>query len=309
MKCVYIDCTEFGQSVLTPAILGKVPGLVVHAGDPDAETLISMMAGAVGVINGHTLMDAALLERSEALRTIVFLGTGASTYIDLPAAKRLGISVRTVRGYGDRTIAEHAFALILAGARGVAKMDREIRRGEWIASVGMELAGKRLGVIGTGGIGRELIRMADAFGMKVVAWNRSGVPADLPCEEFALDDLLETSHVVSLHLALNDATRGLLDRARLERLRPNAILVNVARGALVDEAALVDLLRGGRIAHAALDVFEREPLPRDHPLVGLDNVTLTAHAAFKSIEAMTRLLSDGFDLLDDELRKLQPARN
>ncbi len=248
MKCVYIDCTEFGQSVLTPAILARLPGVVVHAGDPDAETLISMMAGAVGVINGHTLMDAALLERSEALRTIVFLGTGASTYIDLPAAKRLGITVRTVQGYGDRTIAEHAFALILAGARGVARMDREIRRGEWIASVGVELAGKRLGVIGTGGIGRELIRMADAFGMEVVAWNRSGVSANLPCTELALDDLIETSHVVSLHLALNDDTRGLLDRARLERLRPDAIVVNVARGALIDEAALVDL-QGHRAAN------------------------------------------------------------
>lgn len=301
MKSVYIDCTEFGRSVLTPAILSKVPGLDIFTGDPDAETLDAMMAGAIGVINGHTIMDETLLARSTALRTIVFLGTGASTYIDLAAAERLGIKVRTVRGYGDRTIAEHAFALIMAGARGLARMDREIRRGEWIAPVGVELAGKRLGVIGTGGIGRELIRMAAAFGMEVVAWNRSGVPAGLPCKEIALDDLLETSHVVSLHLALNDATRGFLDRTKLEKLRPDAILVNVARGALLDEAALVDLLRQGRIGHAALDVFEQEPLPRDNPLAGLDNATLTAHAAFKSREAMARLLSEGFDLLSKDL--------
>jgi D-3-phosphoglycerate dehydrogenase len=304
MKSVYIDCTDFGQSVLTPAILDKVPGLAIHMGDPDPATLEAMLDGAVGVINGHTIMDEAMLKRCTALRTIVFLGTGASTYIDVAAAERLGINVRTVRGYGDRTIAEHAFALMLAGARSLAKMDREMRRGEWVAPVGVELSGKRLGVIGTGGIGRELIRMAVAFGMEVVAWNRSGVPADLPCKEVTIDDLLETSHVVSLHLALNDATVGLIDREKLEKLRPDAILVNVARGALVDERALVDLLRQGRIAHAALDVFEQEPLPQDHPLTTLDNVTLTSHAAFKSREAMVRLLSGGFDLLQEDLRAL-----
>ncbi|MGB3391587.1 MAG: NAD(P)-dependent oxidoreductase [Pseudaminobacter sp.] len=304
MKSVYIDCTDFGQSVLTPAILSKVPGLAIHVGDPDPAKLTAMIEGAVGVLNGHTIMDETLLTRSTALRTIVFLGTGASTYIDLAAAERLGISVRTVRGYGDRTIAEHAFALMLAGARSIAKMDREIRRREWIAPVGIELAGKRLGVIGTGGIGRELIRLAAAFGMEVVAWNRSGVPADLPCKQVSLDDLLETAHVVSLHLALNDQTNGLLSRGKLEKMRPDAILVNVARGALIDEAALVDLLRQGRIAHAALDVFEQEPLPRDHPLTTLDNVTLTSHAAFKSREAMVRLLSTGFDLLREELYAL-----
>lgn len=304
MKCVYIDCTEFGRSILTPAILSKVPGLDIYTGDPDASTLEAMLDGAVGAINGHTLMDEALLMRSTSLRTIVFLGTGASTYIDLAAAERLGITVRTVRGYGDRTIAEHAFALILAGARNLAKMDREIRHGEWIAPVAVELAGKRLGVIGTGGIGRELIRIADAFGMEVAAWNRSGVPADLPCKEMPLDELLEKSHVVSLHLALNEATRGLLDRAKLEKMRPDGILVNVARGALVDETALVDLLKQGRIAHAALDVFEQEPLPAGHPLTTLDNVTLTPHAAFRSREAMARLLSDGFDLLGNDLRAL-----
>ena len=119
-----------------------------------------------------------------------------------------------------------------------------------------------------------------------------------------MDELLETSHVVSLHLALNDETIGLLSREKLEKLRPDAILVNIARGALVDENALIDLLRQGRIAHAALDVFEQEPLPGNHPLTTLDNVTLTPHAAFKSREAMTRLLSGGFDLLREDLRAL-----
>ncbi|CAM5303782.1 Glyoxylate/hydroxypyruvate reductase B [Aquamicrobium terrae] len=308
MKCAYIDCTEFGQSVLTPEILSRVPDLEIFVGDPDAETLARLMAGAAGVINGHTIMDEALLRKFPDLRTIVFLGTGASNYIDVAAAERLGIKVRTVRGYGDRTIAEHAFALMTAAARNIAMMDRAIRRDEWTLPVAVDLGGKRLGVIGTGGIGSELIRLASGFGMEIVAWNRSGVPHDLPCKAVPLDELVETSHVVSLHLALNEATRHILDRARLEKLRPDAILVNVARGALVDETALLDLLRQGRIAHAALDVFEQEPLPAGHALKALDNVTLTSHAAFKSREAMLRLLSGGFDLLRADLEQMKTAR-
>lgn len=301
MKSVYIDCTEFGRSVITSAMLDKVPGLITHTGDPDPGTLDLLMQDAVGVINGHTLMDAEFLGRYKTLRTIVFLGTGASAYIDVAAAERLGMRVRTVRGYGDRTIAEHAFALMLAAARHIASMDRDLRRGVWEPPVGVELAGKRLGVIGTGGTGRELIKMASAFGMEVIAWNRSPPVSDLPCTLVPLETLLAISDVVSLHLALNDATRGLLGREQLALLRPHTLLVNVARGALIDEAGLIDALRHRRIAHAALDVFEQEPLPADHPLTQLDNVTLTSHGAFKTRDAMARLLSRGFDLLREDL--------
>ncbi|WP_108482712.1 2-hydroxyacid dehydrogenase [Oceaniglobus ichthyenteri] len=304
MKHVYIDCTEFGHSVLTPEVLSTLPDLEIYTGDPDPETLDRLMSGAVGVINGRTQMDAAFLARYPTLRSIVFLGTGASTYIDTAAAEKLGIQVRTVRNYGDRTIAEHAFALIMAGARAIAAMDRDIRSGRWTMPVGVELAGKRLGVVGTGGIGSELIRLAHGFGMEVIAWNRSGVPDHLPCRSVPLDDLLKTAHVVSLHLALTDATRHLMNAEKLAMLRSDAILVNVARGAVIDEPALIDVLENGRIAHAALDVFEQEPLPKDHPLTRLENVTLTAHSAYKTREAMARLLSTGFTLLRDDLKAL-----
>jgi len=304
MKHVYIDCSEFGRSVLTPDILSQLPDLEIYTGDPDSDTLEQMLSGAVGVINGHTSMNKDLLSRHPSLRSIVFLGTGASSYIDVAAAEQAGIAVRTVRGYGDRTIAEHAFALIMAGARQLTRMDREIRNGEWQPAISVELAGKRLGVVGTGSVGSELIRIADAFGMEVVAWNRSGVAADLPCKPVTLDELLESSRVVSLHLALTDDTTGLLNRSRLATLRRDAIFVNVARGALVDEKALCDLLCERRIAHAALDVFEHEPLAEDHPFRTMDNVTLTAHAAFKSREAMVRLLSEGFAKLRADLTAL-----
>jgi D-3-phosphoglycerate dehydrogenase / 2-oxoglutarate reductase len=305
MKSVYIDCSPFARSVLTPAMLEAHPDLITYDGDPDPVMLDTLMHDAVGIINGHTYMDAAFLARYPKLRSIVFLGTGASLYIDVEAAARLGISVRTVRGYGDRTIAEHGFALMLAAARKIGQMDRDLRRGAWETPVGVELAGKRLGVIGTGGTGREVIRMAHAFGMEVIAWNRTPCTEDLPCNFVSLDTLLSTSDVVSIHLALNEATRGFLSRERLSMMKRDAMLVNVGRGALIDESALDDLLKQGRLAHAALDVFEQEPLAADHPLTHLDNVTLTSHGAFKTREAMTRLVSGGLALLCEELDQLR----
>lgn len=303
MKTAYIDCTAYGHSVLKAnSILDKLPDLHLFVGDPDTQELDALLDGAVGIINGHTLIDAAMLDRCNALKSIVFLGTGASTYIDLDAAEKRGIEVLTVRGYGDRTIAEHAFALMLSASRHVAIMDREIRQGHWRTPVGVELLGKRLGIIGVGGVGSELINMAHGFGMEVVAWNRSPIAKELPCKQVDLDELLRTSDVVSLHLALNDATRGIIAEDQLALMKKEAILVNVGRGALIDEAALVKALQAERIAHAALDVFEQEPLPGDHVLTTLQNVTLTAHAAFSSEEAMARLLSKGFDTLKQNLK-------
>jgi len=163
---------------------------------------------------------------------------------------------------------------MFAAARKVASMDRALRAGIFEPMDGIELAGKTLGIVGTGGIGKEMIRLGSALGMKVIAWNRSGLAGDLPATFVELDDLLGQADVVSLHLALNDETKGMIDRKRLNLLKKNAILVNTARGAVLDEAVLVDLLEAERIAHAALDVFEDEPIQADHPLARLANTTL-----------------------------------
>ncbi|HLI12067.1 MAG TPA: NAD(P)-dependent oxidoreductase [Alphaproteobacteria bacterium] len=308
MKSVYVDCSPFMDGLLTPEIRALVPDLHINIGDPGAQQLEAMLSGAAGALNGHTAMGAELLSRCTALKTIIFLGSGAASYIDLDAAARLDIRVRTVRNYGNRTIAEHCFALILAAARRIVAMDRDLRRGVWAPLDGIELEGKTLGVVGTGGIGRELIRIASGFGMRVLAWNRSGVPADLPCREAALDELLGAADVVSLHAALAAETRGMIDSRRLGLLRPHAILVNTARGGLVDEAALVEALRQDRIAHAALDVFASEPLPPSHPFTTLENVTLTAHAAFKTPEASRRLAAQAFALLRQDLACLSAGK-
>lgn len=298
LKTAYIDCSPSGKAIIdAQELIQRIPELHIHVGDPNPDQLEQLLVGSTAIMNGHTPMDEALLSRHPTLRTIVFLGTGASSYIDVEAAKRLNINIHTIKGYGNRTNAEHAFALMLAASRDIANMDRMLRKGVWASSVGMELAGKRLGVIGAGGVGQTLIGMAAAFGMDVVAWNRSAIDPALPCRQLALDELLSTSDIVSLHLALNDETREIIGEQALARMKKTAIFVNVARGGLVDEKALIRALNERRIHHAALDVFDQEPLPADHAFTRMDNVTLTAHSAFNSTEAMTQLLKDGFDLL------------
>lgn len=304
LRSAYIDCSEFVLGLLPPEVWVSVQGLEVHIGDPTPQELRERLAGRVAALNGHTHMDRALLLNCPALRSIVFLGTGASSYIDLDAAEECGIRVRTVPGYGNRSVAEHAFALILSAARRVAQMDRALRARVWSPLSGIELEGKTLGIIGMGGIGRALARMAHGFGMHVLAWNRRPVAIDTCCRLVGLEELLRQSDVVSLHLALTSETRGFLSADRLRLMPRHAMLINTARGGLVDEAALLTMLREGLLAHAALDVFETEPLPSGHAFTALENVTLTAHAGFKTPEASRRLASISLDLLQADLARL-----
>ena len=260
-----------------------------------AAALPSLCAGTAIVLNDHTFMPTAAMRGCPDVRDVVFLGTGARSYMDVEALAALGIVVHTIRGYGDTAVAEHAIGLMFAAAREVALMDRAIRAGGWPRREGVQLRGKTLGLIGFGGIGAEVARIAAGVGMRVVAWNRT--PRTAAGVAFLeLDAVLAASDVLSLHLLLTDETRGLLSEERLARLRPGAILVNTARGALVDEAALVAGLRAGRIGHAALDVFTTEPLPPDHMLTGLRNVTLSAHSAFRTPEASETLMRRALDI-------------
>jgi D-3-phosphoglycerate dehydrogenase len=220
---------------------------------------------------------------------VVFLGTGARSYMNPEELTEFGIEVHLIKGYGDTAVAESAVALMWASARVLAQMDREMRAGNWLREDGMQLTGKTLGLIGFGGIAAEVARIALGSGMRVIAWNRT--PKNHPGVEFVdLNTLLVASHVVSLHLLLNDETRGFLSRQRIAAMRPGVILVNTARGAIVDEAAMIEALKSGHIRHAGLDVFNIEPLPADHPLTKLPNVTLSAHSAFRTPEASENLI-------------------
>jgi D-3-phosphoglycerate dehydrogenase / 2-oxoglutarate reductase len=301
---LFLDCPPFLNELRRTLLGDKVPDLEVHVGDPDPATRASLLEGRTIVMNDHTQFTADLLASCPELKSIVFLGTGAASYVDLDAADRLGIRVRNYKGYGDRSVAEHTLALIFAAARRIAAMDAEIRRGRFEPLDGFELLGKTLGVIGTGGIGAVVVRLASALGMRVLAWNRSGVDPALPAEAVELDDLLAAADIVSLHLSLSNATKGFITRDHLAGMKPGAIFVNTARGAIVDEPALVEALRTRHLGHAALDVFVEEPLPADHPFTTMPNVTLTAHAGFMTREASINLLAMALDLVEEERARL-----
>jgi D-3-phosphoglycerate dehydrogenase / 2-oxoglutarate reductase len=257
--------------------------------DIESEDMPALLDGAEIVVIDHTSLPTDLAKRCNGLKHVVFLGTGARSYMNPEELAELGIAVHLIKGYGDTAVAECAIALMWEAARGIAKMDREMRAGNWLREDGMQLTGKTLGLIGFGGIAAEVARIALGSGMKVIAWNRS--PKQLAGVEFvALDALLARSDVVSLHLLLNDETRGFLSRERISAMKPGVILVNTARAAMVDEAAMIEALKSGHIRHAGLDVFNTEPLPVDHPLTKIPNVTLSAHSAFRTPEASENLI-------------------
>jgi D-3-phosphoglycerate dehydrogenase len=273
---------------------GDPPVRINRDADIAAEQMPALLDGAEIVVIDHTPLPTDVARRCAGLTHVVFLGTGARSYMNPEELGELGIEVHLIKGYGDTAVAESAIALMWAAARGIAQMDREMRAGNWLREDGMQLTGKTLGLIGFGGIAAEVARIALGSGMRVIAWNRS--PKSSAGVEFvALEKLLAESDVVSLHLLLNDETRGFLSAERIAAMKPGAILVNTARGAMVDEAAMIDALKLGHLRHAGLDVFNIEPLPVDHPLTKLPNVTLSAHSAFRTPEASENLMAAAWE--------------
>ncbi len=298
VRTIFVDCTDQLEPLFAKAHGRGDPPIALNTRTPTKDELPAVLDGYDACLDDHSYFPAEVLARCRTLRHIVFLGTGAASYVDLDAAARHDIKVHTIKGYGDVSVAEHAIALMMSAARGIARMDRAVRAGAWDKVEGVQLAGRTLGVVGLGGIGREVARIGAGLGMTVIAWNRTARP-DATVTLVALDELLERADVVSLHLGLTDETRGLIDADRVARLKPGCILINTARGALVDEAALIGALQAGRIAHAGLDVFATEPLPADHPLRRLDNVTVCPHAGFLTGEAALELLRRAVAIVRD----------
>lgn len=301
MKAIFIDCNEEMDRVFARVHGADDPPIVLNTEPFKPDDLPRVLESYEICLDDHSYMPTELVAKCSSLKHIVFLGTGAASYMSVAELGHLGISVHTIKGYGDTAVAEHTVALMFACARDIAQMDRGIRSGVWSPREGMQLQGKTLGLIGLGGIGREVARIARGVGMEVIACNRTPrLEAGVPLVD--LDTLLANSDVISLHLTLSEETRGFLDTARLGRMKPGCILLNTARGALVDETALIDSLRSGRIRHAGLDVFHKEPLRPDHPLAQLDNVTLSAHAAFRTWEASETLLRLAIDIVRQIVR-------
>lgn len=295
MRGVFVDANESLAVIFERLEKPGDPKVRIHR-DPDVtpDQLPGVLDGAGIAIVDHTALPTEIARKCAGLKHVVFLGTGARSYMNPEELSELGIAVHLIRGYGDTAVAESTIALMWAAARGIAQMDREMRAGNWLREDGMQLTGKTLGLIGFGGIAAEVARIALGSGMRVLAWNRS--PKSFAGVDFvSLDRLLAESHVVSLHLLLNDETRGFLSSQRIAAMKPGVILVNTARGALVDEAAMIDALKSGHIRHAGLDVFNIEPLPVDHPLTKLPNVTLSAHSAFRTPEASENLIGAAWE--------------
>ena len=251
-------------------------------GDPDDLAGVRVLLA----IRERTRLDAALLDRLPGLELVLQTG-GHAYHVDQEAATGRGIVVALSRRatMASASVPELTFGLLLAVLRRIHPMAAELAAGEWPPAMGGTLAGRTLGILGLGRHGRPVARIAAAFGMVVLAWDRDPgreYPDDEPvAERLPLDDLLARADVVSVHLKLSPESTGLLDAQRLARLRPGAILVNTARGAIVDEPALVEALRSGRLAGAGLDVFATEPLPAGHPLRTAPNVVLTPHIGWK----------------------------
>ena len=295
-RIVYPDAGENLDRELSEAsrrALDALGGLVVHHGRPESdEAYVRRIADAKAILLGWDL-PAEVMLRAPALELVVFTGIGAARFVDLPKAAAKGITVCNCPGYSDNTVAEHALALLFAAARHVPRLDADMRSGRWNqSSTGMELRGRKAGIVGFGSIGQRFATLAKAIGMEVMVWTRNPDPerarkADV--EFVCLERLLAESDVVSLHVAGAPETEGMIDAGAIARMKANAVLVNTARGEVVDEAALVEALRNGRIRAAGIDVYREEPLPPSHPFLELDNVVLSPHVGYNTPEASVAL--------------------
>ena len=266
---------------------------VIYEEYPDEEKLVELVGDVDAIIvRSKPKVTRRVIEAAPKLKVIGRAGVGLDN-IDLEAAKERGIKVVNSPGASSRSVAELAVALMFAVARKIAFADRKMREGVWAKKqcMGMELEGKTLGIVGFGRIGYSIAKIARALGMNVLLYD------PYPNEERArevggkfvpLEELLKESDVVTLHVPLVEQTYHLINEERLRLMKPTAILINAARGAVVDTNALVKALQEGWIAGAGLDVFEEEPLPKDHPLTKLDNVVLTPHIGASTVEAQMR---------------------
>jgi phosphoglycerate dehydrogenase-like enzyme len=237
----------------------------------------------------RTRFTRALLEQLPDLRIIAQTGNHAY-HIDLAAAAERGVIVARASGGFSYGAAELAIGLAIALMRHIPAADAQMKRGEWRTPMTRVLHHKTLGIVGLGHVGRHVAGLAAAFGMKVLTWSRGGAPREL-------DELLRASDVVSIHATLSAESRGLIDARRIGLMKPTSCLINTARGAIVDEAALVKALEERRIAGAGLDVYVEEPLPAGHPLTRLPNVVLTPHLGWPTDEAYEQFAQAAADVL------------
>ena len=275
---------------------------------PSEDELVRACGDAHAILARLGTVTARVIEAAPNLRIVARHGVGVDA-VDLEAATRRGVVVTTTGSENATAVAEYTFALLLALVRRVVDADRGMREGRWRREplVGPELEGRTIGIVGLGAIGRRVARQAHGFGMEVIASDPNVVSAPEPwITMHPLDDLVTRADVVTLHVRLTAETFHLLDRQRIEAMKPSAVLVNTSRGEVIDEAALVDALRIGRIAGAALDTYEHEPLGAASPLRSLANVVLSPHVAGQTEDALARVAASAAQSIVDELAGRRP---
>ena len=290
----YVAATYADWSLLPESV--EVVEFADHV--DDSETLVRRLTpfDVVVAMRERTPFPRALLERLPNLKLLITTGA-ANKSIDVAAANEHGITVCGTGAHPPGT-AELTWALILAVARHIPQEDASVRAGGWQQTVGLDLAGSTLGVIGLGRLGSRVARIGQAFEMDVVAWSPNLTDeraAEVGVRRVSKEELLSTADVVTIHLQLSDRTRGLIGREELSRMKPSAILVNTSRGPIVDEHALVEALRGGAIHGAGLDVFDQEPLPRHHPLREMRRAVLTPHLGYVTEKTYEVFYRDAVD--------------
>jgi D-3-phosphoglycerate dehydrogenase len=271
----------------------------------DAATL-TREAQDASVVIVRAPLPPALFEAAPSLRAAIRHGAGLDM-IPIDAASAAGVLVANVPGVNARSVAEHVIFAALALLRRFRAMDRDLRASGWLAgrdhaNLTHELSGRSIGIVGLGAVGREIARIAHfGFGLTVSATSRSGAGFPEHVAHKELDELVATSDVVVLACPLTPETTGLISRQRIASMKPGALLINVSRGPVVDDAALIEALTSGRIGGAALDVFVTQPLPADHPYFALENVILTPHMAGITEESMRRM---GLGAAEESIRVL-----
>lgn len=293
-KIVLVTDITWPSTAPEAKVLEAVGARLLLAQTGSEEELLALVPQADAILTCFKKVSAAVIRAGPKLQVVGRYGIGVDN-IAVDEATRLGIPVTNVPAYCLDEVAEHVMALILASARQVVRYNAAVHAGTWSLKTGMPMfrvRGRALGIIGFGKIGRTLADTARAFGLRVLVYDPRARPETLlahGAEQVSLEALLGTADFVSIHAPLTPATRGLLNAERLRGMKPTAYLINTARGAIIDNVALLQALREGWIAGAAVDVFDPEPIPADHPLLQLPNFIVTPHAAFYSEESIVDL--------------------
>lgn len=314
MRAVILDADTVTDSDVSLDKISSVLPTVIYGFSADDE-IADRISDADVVLTNKCRITKEIFERCPNIKYIGLFATGYNN-IDIKEAKARGCVVSNVPGYSTNAVAQHTFALILNRYSGVAAYDQTVKNGDWCYSKlfsyfnipFFELAGKTIGIVGYGAIGKAVKRIAEAFNMNILVHTRSYPKDDSGIKVVSLEELLKESDIVSLHCPLTDETAGLINKDTLALMKPSAMLVNTSRGGAVVERDLADALNSGKIAAAALDVLDREPMDVNCPLRNAKNCCITPHIAWAPLETRIRLI----DMVSDNLKNYlaeHPANN